>query len=338
MSQLWSTRAPVICRANLRLGEPYRVREGLVYPSKRQDLGGGLSGYVLDAQHEAETVSDALVRGIDIIDQFLDAIAIVSYGSARRTDAAVSRPPRLAVGQSSELATLRAHMIISSADVEPDDIKAFTEQVVENSRTAAGARYLREALTATSPSDAHWGCWAALETIAWDESDELRSTRCSHCGEVETTRERATMPKVREFFVDAGSSGQEATRQRQMRAKIVHGGSLKNVDAQSDAAKQVAKIEPVAMRTVATRTGLPLRTPRSIVHGLPIVVWNIHRSSSEQVDWTPASFEVSAAFVEVQSDEPVTKHRNIEIGLQIRPDPQTVELGLRDSEWPQTEV
>ena len=177
MSKIWSSRAPVVSRANLRPGQPYRVREGLVYPNERQDLGGGLSGYVLDAQHEAEMVSDALVRGIDIIDQFLDAVAIVSYGVARRTGPAVSRPPLLAVGQSSELATLSARAVISSVDVMPDDIEAFTEQVAEDSRTAAVARYLREAFTSDSPSDAHWSYWAALETIAWDESDQFRSTR-----------------------------------------------------------------------------------------------------------------------------------------------------------------
>ena len=53
------------------------------------------------------------------------------------------------------------------------------------------------------------------------------------------------MPKVREFFVAAGSSGKEAKRQQKMRAKIVHGGSLKNLNAQDQAARQVAKLEPV---------------------------------------------------------------------------------------------
>lgn len=338
MAETWSTRTQVVCRANLRHGEPYPMRNGLVYAGVQQNLGGGLSGYVLDLQHEAETASDALVAGIDIIDQFLDATALVSYGRAQRVNTVVSRPPLLAVGESSELATLSASITIASADVAPEDIAPFTENVVEDSRTAIAARYFREAISSATPSDAHWGYWAALETIAWDESDQFRSSRCSHCGEIVTTDERATMPKIRELFVDAGSSGKEAKRQRKLRAKIVHGGSLRDVAAQDDAARQVAKIEPVAMKTVATRTGLPIKTPNSIVHGLPIVVWNIKRSGEGQVEWMPTSFEAPAAFTDVLAGNDDVQRRNTMLGLQTAPDSRTVELGLQDSEWPQTEA
>lgn len=324
----WSTRAQILCRANLATTTGYPIREGTLYVLPTGSASDEGIEYLVDLRHDADSVEDALVRGVDLIDQFLDALSIASYGSARRSRTIVSRPPDLVADQPADVAALHGAFQIEPIDVQPADIAGFSTAVVEDSAVARAVRYLRDGLNARSPVEAHWSYWASMETLSQEMATEEVKIKCPKCSAMRGTGQKRVMPIIGEFFERVGKPAREASRQRELRGKIVHGGSLKNVAAQDRVSGDVAEVEPAAVHSVAAVSGVQLGTSGGLVHGVPVTGYQI-TATAQGVEWRPRSFKVSAAFTSIPAELTRGIDRRVQLGIVTGAvPPEIVQLGL----------
>lgn len=330
----WSTRVSLLCHATLSVTEPYPIREGRVHVRSNGSLMG-LSAYYLDLEHDAASVEEAFVRGTDLLDAFLDALALVSFGGVLRSPV-VSRTPLITADSPGVLATLGTHQSVSPVEVLPGDLAAYSDNIAEGSPTAIALRHLRDALGARHSSGAQQNYWGAIEAIAAAESEERVQRTCPTCGAVQEG-EVATQSLIRRFFEEYGSTRREANEQRVTRSKTVHGAGLRDVARQIEVGKRVAAIEPVAMQLLAERTGLTPATHAGLVVGLPVAVYDLFWEAGE-LKVRAKSWESMAAFTQLPREKSLGRHREVQIGISTQPDARTAELGAWDSMWATSEA
>lgn len=325
----WSTRTSLLCHATLSVTEPYLIKEGRIHVRPNGSIMG-FSAYYLDLEHEAELVEDAFVRGTDLLDAFLDALALVSFGGALRSPV-VSRTPLVTEDSPGLLATLGTHQSLSPVEVLPADLVAYSDNVAEGSPTAIALRHLRDALAARHSSGAQQNYRGAIEAIAASESEERVQHTCPTCSAVREG-DIATQPLIRRFFEEYGSNRWEANEQRVTRSKTVHGAGLRDVARQIEVGRRVAAVEPIAMQLLADRSGLTPATHAGLVVGFPVAVYDLFQEAGE-LKVRAKSWESTAAFTQLPREKTLGRHRRVEIGISQQPDERTAELGAWDSTW-----
>lgn len=291
----WRIRAICTFDVSLQTGE-YEHNSSTVRVSQLPQNPVPPNQLLLDLFIEAESdilATEIFVRGYDILNEFLDRVALAGCSPAVLNDILSAVPTEVAFGEEFDLANSYAVVDQGSPIVTPKDL-ALVHWKEPDSLCSRTFRLLRLALSAPTVEEHYLKLYSVLEQIAEEETTERILQKCPNCKH-EVEGSLATANYIRKLIKEAGGDENLSTAWRKLRGKVAHGGGLRNKSFLDELTKAIGGVEAVCIGLIGLRCGAQVRRKGRFIVGFPLVNWRCVAKADGTFKYHPSKWSVRVA-------------------------------------------
>ena len=314
----WRARAFVDADVNIQEGTyPLDDAQAIIATANAVEapLSRRLDIFFGEYASDDDKLEQAFLRAIDLVELFLDKIAIAGWAAVRMVDGPIVGPEwtnrdDFVIGVS------QAWVYRSPIAVGPSNFLGLTDEPKHKAARQA-ARLIRRAMSTYSPEEAWLYVYSALELMAKESTTEHVMESCSNCG-FQKKGQLATARRLREILNELGIDKKTADWLRNVRGSIAHGGALQSAIRINEIQKALGAGLGRAITLIATAGDASVRRERNVVPGLPLVMHRIRRIPSGDFLLIDTRWMSPATFPEVSNNADPASDSRIEIGMPMK--------------------
>jgi len=294
----WRTRFIAFTAADLK-DELYAVRENIIRVVPEKSIARPY--YLLDVFVKKDQFDDlrkTAYYSIDIINEFLSQIAIISYSPSELITIISTSPHIVEVGVTFEMILYEGDYELKTIEIFKDDIRAYSKESLSLPYVNL-LPILKDAINSESLELKFLNFFSALDYIAQKETTQKVSTSCVKCGTPVQTH-LATSTFLYNLFESHDVDKKKYNQIRTLRSKIAHGSGIRNNEFYKELRTYLPFLESIVLYEVSKRTSLLVKRSSNIVAGLPFL--NLSCEKIFNTDGlTPSAFNVKNISWSVES-------------------------------------
>ena len=240
------------------------------WPSHMKVVDAFLSGL------DTNSIEDAHIVGIDLINTFLDRLAVVTYSRCSVLKIISTCPASVSPGIEFHIATQDLYSSVVTQKVLPDHIAAF-EKLPSNSVVHEAAHHARKALSEVDSGHQLLHLHIAAERIALSETAEKVEHKCPSCQHVLDSKP-ASRRAVRALLGKRAVSRKDCDDASTYRSCVAHGSGKRDLAFYERVTELAGAVEGAVLSTIAERSGIKILQRRSIVVGMPLTISRARRN------------------------------------------------------------
>jgi len=323
----YRSRAIILTGAKLAPGE-YQVRESAITVLDKPVPGLGDQHCILNIDLKSESsmsIRDAFIRSYDIIDEFLDRIALVAYCPAVLVKFISTSPSRVSVGEEFDMATEELLIRNTPINVSPTDFTIFDAHKTDSAPIQA-CRLIRKALSFASIEERFLYLYQVFERISEDETTEKIREECPNCGDVKE-KGKATSRYMKKLLNDFGIEHGKSRDLSELRGKLAHGAGLRNQAFLKELAEAIGKIEAASVSVAVNRCNATLQNTQGVVIGRPMTLRRCVKKSDGSFKILSTHWEAAITIAKVTRCASTGQNTQIDFG-------QPMNEPIIDIAWP----
>jgi hypothetical protein len=249
---------------------------------------------------DTDSVKEAHVAGINVINTFLDRVAFVSYAQCTLLKAVSTCKASVEPGQAFDIATGDLYLNVETQTVTPESIAPF-EGLPPDSVIDEAVHDIRKAFLQSSTDQHLLFLYTAAERIAKSESTENQKIKCKSCG-AETDGPPATRNAIRNLLGDRGVPPKDCNDASDYRGRIAHGGGRRDLAFYERVTGLAGTIEGAVLSSIAARAGVKILQRHNVVLAMPIAIMQATKNENGTFSIGDAAVEIPANMTKVDVD------------------------------------